>query len=289
MPEVVDSAPSTSSDWANLPPELVGGIARFLMWEDGSVCHTKAFSAGRLTCRHFSLHLMRGVGTINARGTPPTRCSSPLLENVRRLHWDFRTRKYHNNGICTRCKPATEFLGALQSLEELVLDNIAEFPYMTDIVDALAPHGRIRSLQIFGNYCYPDSFLTDVSRLGSLETLGLFAGLKLTERSILLMSRLKGLQSLSIRFECDRFSDDEGATQVTVLESLSLLKSLRDLNIRTNARIDSALVAFSAMPVMEAVSVEYDRSSDTPGQGVLRAYSDNGSKTTLSYARYLRR
>jgi hypothetical protein len=154
-------------------------------------------------------------------GDPPTRCSSPLLENVRRLHWDFGTRKYHNNGICTRCKPATEFLGALRSLEELELWNTTGYLYMKDVADALAPHGRIRSLRIFGDYYSTDTFLADVSRLTSLEKLGLFAGPDLAERSILLLSRLKGLQSLSFRLECNLFSCDGGARQVAVLESLS--------------------------------------------------------------------
>lgn len=295
MAEVVASVPVPSaSGWAVLPPELVEGIARFLSGQgdpvDGSddggdglplAYDGKAIAAGRLTCRNFAFNLPRGVETIFAKGDPPARRSSPLLENVKRLVWDFRSRKYYPNELRTRCEPATEFLKSLRSLEIMHLWNTSGFIYMKDVVDALVPHGRIKSLKIDGVHYSDDTFLIDVSRLTSLNSLGLMSGPDLTEQSILRLSRLKGLQSLQVhlktrnRLSChaSRFPDP-----ASVLGTMTCLKSLQELHFKADANIDSALIAFSTMPALEVVSVEYERYSDRPGRDVLRIYSDSDVK-----------
>jgi hypothetical protein len=191
------SSGSTACDWGSLPAGVMGTICSFIdhspdlpegttvsEQDNWTFSDRKSVANARLVCKRWALDMPAGVASVYATGKPPSR-STTMLDSVTRLFWNMTdanpfilaTEVFRRRGVLgTLSAPhGTAFTASLPSLEflRLVLPNgVAS---VTDIVDALVPHGKLKRLTIEGCFSGSDAVLRDVARLKSLECLKLNA------------------------------------------------------------------------------------------------------------------
>jgi hypothetical protein len=219
------SEPGPASDWANLLGDLLIRVADTVSAPDHLGAEARpSYSAAEdvallmLVCRKWNRRAPAAVSRLRVTNFAPNSSYYRLFGDLAWLRWEFsRFQPF--------CEPAADARPfSAPRLESLGIHHPSTTDTVTYIVDSIAPFNRLVHLHIESAHWIEERGYESVSRLTSLELLGITGATNVTDVSAGHLARLSNLKILLLE-ACGNGFTDEGVR--TLASGLSCLEALQ--------------------------------------------------------------
>ena len=221
-------ATETASEWGDLP----GPLLRNIVARVENTGSDKDIASIRRACKHWLVEAGSVRGYLSVRKVHPS-WDSPILTGLKDLdiyYSDYCYRRRRDVASRNIQSPDTPIgPSVFRSLEELGVHSPPPLNNVHQVLKALVPHGRIRSIELDRASFVAESQLSILGLLTSLTKLELSDAAQFTDANASALAPLTNLTSLSIgRFsgEDTTLLTDKGVASLCGLTGLTSLKLL---------------------------------------------------------------